>query len=110
MIKIWIDDIREPPFGYLWFKSVNEVINYLEKIENALDEYDYPPEDLLIEAIDLDHDAGKYSKDGGDYIEILNWMERRKMGGWPIRLHTANPVGRENMRTIIRHNNWKEVF
>ena len=33
-IKIWVDDIREVPEGYIGTKSVNETIMLIEKIEN----------------------------------------------------------------------------
>ena len=29
---------------------------------------------------------------------------------YPIRIHSANPVGVANMRRIIQRNSWKEVF
>jgi hypothetical protein len=29
---------------------------------------------------------------------------------YPIRIHSMNPVGRENMRAIIRRNGWTEVM
>ncbi len=35
-MKIWVDDIRPAPEGYVWFKSVNETIEYLSRIP-------YPP-------------------------------------------------------------------
>lgn len=28
---------------------------------------------------------------------------------YPIRIHSMNPVGRENMRRIIKRNGWTEV-
>lgn len=108
MYKIWIDDIRPAPDGYLWFHSVNEAIKFLVEIENALDEYDIPPLSLFIEVIDIDHDAGEFAKDGGDYIEVLKWMEVNQIS-WPIHLHSMNPVGVQNMRAIIKKNGWKEV-
>ena len=64
--------------------------------------------DTNIELLDLDHDAGDYAADGGDYIEILNWLEKTGRN-YPIRLHSANPVGVENMRRIIKRNGWTEV-
>jgi hypothetical protein len=57
----------------------------------------------------MDHDAGDYAYLGGDYIELLNWMERHGIDDIPIHLHTMNPVGRMNMKAIIEHNGWKEV-
>ena len=40
---------------------------------------------------------------------ILDYMEELEINDIPIHLHTANPVGRENMRRIIQKNGWKEV-
>ena len=62
-----------------------------------------------IELVDLDHDAGDYATYGGDYIRVLDFMEKN-MYNHPIRIHSMNPVGRENMRAIIRRNGWKEVM
>lgn len=84
---------------------------YEELVENALDEFDFPPAELWndkIELIDLDHDAGDYAADGGDYTKILDWLEETNRN-YPIRIHSQNPVGVENMRRIIERNNWMEV-
>ena len=98
MIKLWIDDVRPAPPGYIWFKSVNEVKEYLHNIE-----YTYG-----VELIDIDHDAGDYASDGGDYIKLLDWLEATRRN-YPIHIHSMNPVGVENMRRIIQRNGWKEV-
>lgn len=117
-MKIWLDDIRPAPEGYEWCKSV---IEFLLFYSHRLDE---------IEFMDFDHDAGDYVVEGGDYIEILKWLD-----GWynnylsyhkrvedhhsillaetiskiKFRFHSANPVGVENMRRIIERNGWEEV-
>ena len=56
-----------------------------------------------IEEIDLDHDAGDWAGCGGDYIKVIEYLEYR--GAWiePIkfRIHTMNPVGRENLKRAI---------
>ena len=62
-----------------------------------------------IEVIDIDHDAGEYYQYGGDYIRLLDWLEETGRN-YPIRIHSQNPVGVQNMRAIIRRNGWKEVF
>ena len=64
--------------------------------------------ELSIDVIDLDHDAGDYAYDGGDYIKLLDWLEETERN-YPIRIHSMNPVGVENMRRIIRRNGWTEV-
>jgi putative Mg2+ transporter-C (MgtC) family protein len=63
---------------------------------------------LPIELIDIDHDAGDYANDGGDYIKLLDLLEETGRS-YPIRIHSMNPVGRENMLAIIRRNGWTEV-
>ena len=62
-----------------------------------------------IEIIDIDHDAGDFYYDGGDYIKLLDWLEETGRN-YSIRIHSQNPVGVANMRRIIERNNWKEVF
>lgn len=112
-MKLWIDDVRPAPEGYTWCHSVFRAIKEIELFESSLfDDYyiDNVPLDKLdkIEVIDMDHDAGDYWQYGGDYIELLNWLEETGRS-YPIRIHSMNPVGVANMRTIIQRNNWEEV-
>lgn len=127
-MKLWIDDVRPAPKGYVCFKSVNETKSNIEAIEQERDAFVEKAQHQLnhhdlqgfisflgmasrreIELIDIDHDAGDYVKDGGDYIKLLNWLEETERN-YPIRIHSANPVGVANMRRIIERNGWKEVF
>lgn len=104
-MKIWIDDVRQPPNWNLgsdawhWATSVKDAINAIEYFE----------EWFKVELIDIDHDAGDYVNDGGDYIKVLDWLEETGRS-YPIRIHSMNPVGVENMRRIIHKNGWTEVF
>lgn len=98
-MKLWIDDIRPAPKGYQWAKSVVEAHIRIRWAEES---------NVPIELIDIDHDAGSYAIYGGDYIKVLDWLEITGRN-YPIRIHSMNPVGIENMRRIIRRNNWTEV-
>lgn len=84
------------PEGYELARSVNEakcLIQYCEEHE------------IEIEVLDLDHDLGDYYPDGGDAIRLLDWLVERECF-YPVKIHTANPVGRANMiRLIDRY--WK---
>ena len=106
-MKLWVDDVRPAPNGYVWYKSVNEaqkaIFNYeiMYAVSGCKEFY-------KIELIDIDHDAGDYASEGGDYIKLLDWLEETGRN-YPIRIHSMNPVGRENMRRIIQKNGWKEV-
>ena len=103
ILKVWVDDVRTKPIDYnTSFHSVNEVIAYLESIKNS----------NASVLLDLDHDAGDYFHDGGDYIRILDWIEKT---GFTLnnpeacivfRIHSSNPVGQDNMKKIITKNGW----
>lgn len=73
-LKIWVDDIREAPEGYIWSKSVNQTIDIITKNENNYNNI----------ILHLDHDAG-------DYIKILDWLEEtnRKV---IVGIHSMNKV------------------
>ena len=91
-MKIWVDDLRPVPQGYVGTKSVNETIELIEQLENAGER---------IELLDLDHDLGDYVSQGGDAIKILDYLAERGTF-YPILIHTANPVGRANMERMIK--------
>ena len=111
-LKLWIDDVRPAPEGYVWCKSVDDAWSTIRRYTNDIEE------------ISLDHDAGEYVFEGGDYIKILDkleslchstnaierayWLERCIR--FRFSLHSANAVGVANMRRIIQRNGWKEVF
>jgi len=95
-MKIWVDDLRPVPNGYIGTKSVDETIEIIQKVEN---------QGIEIELLDLDHDLGDYANDGGDAIKILDFLVERE-SFYPIKIHTANPVGRANMERMIQRY-WK---
>ena len=100
-MKLWIDDIRTPPdHEYYWFKTVNTAKRIIELCEEGYFS--------KVTLIDIDHDAGNYAYDGGDYIKLLDWLEETGRN-YPIRIHSMNPVGVAHMRAIIERNGWMEV-
>ena len=107
-IKIWIDDCRPAPKDYIWCKTVNEAKLVIQNIETlySIEETACLPSIALIS---IDHDAGDYAKFGGDYINVLTWMEKQGYN-IPIHIHSMNVVGVQNMRAIIQHNGWKEIY
>lgn len=106
-MKLWVDDVRPAPEGYVWCKTVYAAKYAIQAEEDYQRTFPY---DLYfgIELIDIDHDAGDFAYDGGDYIKLLDWLEETGRN-YPIRIHSMNPVGRENMRRIIQKNGWTEV-
>ena len=134
-MKLWIDDVRPAPEGYVWCKSVNSakrmiglvadtyVVEFnpghftlaygeaeLKQLENRVEhKVNIVSHTDPLELIDIDHDAGDFACDGGDYIRLLDWLEETGRN-YPIRIHSMNPVGVANMRAIIQRNNWREMF
>ena len=98
---IWLDDIREIPEsarrsgdGCVWVKSVNKARCAVEEAEaKGIGEF----------LLDLDHDLGDYAADDGDAVKLVLWLieTKRNNSNYKVILHTANPVGRENMRALI---------
>ena len=126
-MKLWIDDVRPAPEGYVWCKSVDEAKLEILKMEQqqrmfyeeafyrlkCMDKYGYHKMLEMsnrreIELIDVDHDAGDFACHGGDYIRLLDWLEETGRN-YPIHIHSANAVGVANMRRIIERNDWKEI-
>ena len=110
-MKLWIDDVRQAPNMYIWLRSVDEAkecIEFLEEHLAMVSEELRPFSNNRIELIDIDHDAGDYSRFGGDYIRLLDWLEETGRN-YPIRIHSMNPVGIANMRAIIKRNGWIEI-
>ena len=116
MIYLWVDDERPAPADLFTrdddlyiTNTVNDAIKVIRK------EYKAGNTHFLL---DLDHDAGDFFDQGGDYINILRYLEdMRRMGHIrnmqvQVKIHTGNNVGRQNMRNIIEVNrDWmKEIL
>lgn len=97
MAKIWADDTRYAPAGYIELGSTDAVVNYLKN---------HSPQE--IEILDLDFDAGYMEQFGGHFINVLLWMERNNYS-CPVRFHSSDFISRQKMREIARRNGWEEV-
>ena len=86
-MKLWIDDLRTPPEGYLWAKTSDEAIDHLNGYVFAL--------------VSFDHDLG-----GDDTSRrVVDWMrDNLDIDEWPrhINIHSANPVGVRNLMADLR--------
>lgn len=121
-MKLWVDDVRPAPEGYVWCKSVNEAKTMIKHIEDAfystgrlgyqmasysnLEGENYKKIIaccmlLEIELIDLDYDSGDYEKDGGPYIKLMDWLVERGTL-YPLAFHSQNCVGMEYMKRMYR--------
>lgn len=118
-MKLWIDDVRPAPKGYIWVKSVGEAIYEIKRYKREFDAcwefyiLGYCDKEQLerwltawtIEEISCDNDLGGNEIEG---YKLLDWLEATGHN-FPIHIHTSNSVARERMRAIIERNGWTEV-
>lgn len=90
-ISVWLDDERPMPSSFdVHVKTAWEAIELLKKD--------------VVEYISLDHDLGDDEKFGTG-MDVARWIEEHAFLGdlTPLsyNLHTANPVGRDNMMKAL---------
>ena len=93
-MRVWLDDLREAPPGWVRVRTPEEAIGLLETGD--------------VTEASLDHDLGLL---GGERertgYDVVLWLEREVAEGrWiiplpEIRVHSANPVGRARMERAI---------
>ena len=96
-MKVWLDDRREPPPGWVWVKTPAETITLLEACE--------------VEELSLDHDLGLFGEDGREETgyDVLLWIEEQVVlhGFRPptLAVHSANSAALERMERAIESIN-----
>ena len=86
-MKIFLDDTRDAPEGWVLAKTADKAINLLRLNK--------------VECISLDYDLGSFYKTGYD---VLRWIEDKiylsdeNFKVPEILIHTQNPVGRARMQ------------
>ena len=94
---IYLDDVRNPP-GRGW-----HVIRCVALLKSMIVGLGVSNESYDIH-LSLDHDLGEDEPTGYDF---LNWLEAMIVAGsfknliFNFSVHSANPVGRDNMRRAI---------
>jgi hypothetical protein len=93
-VKVWLDDVRDAPPGWVRTFTPEEVIGLLRLGE--------------VTELSLDHDLGLM--DGERELtgyDVVLWLEKEVgAGSWrfalpEISIHSANPVGHGRMRRAI---------
>lgn len=106
MIKIWHDDIRKAPDGWLWARTNESAKNLLVKLQGQVSE------------ISLDHDLGLEELDPDAYVmlngeeahvsflagqseitgyDLVNWMCVMQLVPPKVTIHSWNPAGAQKM-------------
>lgn len=100
-IYIYIDDMRQPLIpDALWVKSYDEAIAALIDITDLMD-----IDDFISLVVDFDHDLGE----GKTGYDVAKWLIDNSYIG-KFRIHSMNPVGANNIRQLLKHYGWTEVF
>jgi Cyclic-phosphate processing Receiver domain len=93
-VRVWLDDVREAPEGWVHVKTPEEAIDLLRSGE--------------VKEISLDHDLGLATPEAERTgYDVLAWLEEAvATGTWRhsvpvIRVHSANPVGWRRMEQAI---------
>lgn len=99
MLRIWLDDERPAPEGWIHCEGPYEVIGYISLQDRG----------SLIEEISLDHDLGyKYGYEQTGYY-VLQWLEYEivhygltRIKNLPkLTVHSANPPAHKRMLAAI---------
>lgn len=82
-MRVWLDDLRPAPPGWIWTRSTSSTRGLLSS--------------GAVRQLSLDHDLG-WSENG---FSLLRWMSRE--GHWPesLHVHSANPWGSRRMLRLI---------
>lgn len=88
MIKLFLDDVRPAPEGWMLVTNVEDAKLVLMKYR--------------VTHLSLDHDLGENVQSGYD---LVKWIEERyfvqDIRPPEMTIHSANPVGRQNMQRAI---------
>lgn len=93
-MKVWLDDLRHAPDGWVRTYNARQTINVIRG--------------GAVTHLSLDHDLGNEEIVGTGY-DVMHWLEREFFKGNfhninpdNIKFHTANIVGRMNMERCLR--------
>lgn len=88
-MKLWIDDLRIAPPGWVWAKTSEQAITILDAF--ALDGTE------PLDVVSFDHDLG----DDDTTRPVVMWMIENDVRSETYFVHSANPVGREWLEGMI---------
>ena len=87
---LWVDDLRPVPNEYR--------DNYQERWARDYDEAVTELHRFRFDVICLDHDLG----DGPTGYDLCKYIVAKRIYCPEYRIHTSNPVGRQNMTELLR--------
>lgn len=110
-MKLWVDDIRPAPEGWVWARTVTEAIRLLATqppYDHISLDHDISHEITLNTGLSRPYPCGETFEPVARFLGVLWWYinevrDAEDGDGWnpKITLHTANPVGAEKMEAIL---------
>lgn len=106
MLKLWHDDVRKPPEGWVWARTNEQAIAVLENgwpvsecsldFDLGLHGVELPEDpDELIKVI---YEVGPPEEDGAD---LVRWMVGNRYVPSKITIHSWNPDGAREMARLF---------
>ena len=101
-MKLWVDDIRPAPEGWTQARTVTSAIAFLYRFSNEVTD------------ISIDHDISYAVEVAGTqrpfpspetFMSVAYYIVACFPMMCGITIHSANPVGSENMRKLFEDNN-----
>lgn len=103
-MKLWVDDIVKAPEGWAWCRSVSGAKIFIETYEKK----DKDP----LTVISVDTDAGCWKDIGGNYIQLLKWLETTGRN-YRVEIHAKDYQNDseviKEMQEIIQRNGWDNM-
>lgn len=100
-MKLWHDDVRPAPDGWVWVKTNAEAQEILLR--------------YVVLECSLDHDLGgepdesvesmlqRGDSPNGSGLDLIRWMIAKDCVPPKVFIHSWNPVGAQNMASELRH-------
>lgn len=88
-MKIYLDDVRDAPEGWIRAKTVTEALRLLRT--------------NTVEEISLDNDLGDGESEGYTLLNIIEWTVAQGTLDPPkMKVHSSNPAARKRMEAAIK--------
>lgn len=91
-MKLWLDDIREAPEGWVHFTSPWKALEAILRHGDMIEEWS------------LDHDLGDNVPTGYDFLCMIELLVAKGLEVHipaEVNIHSANPAGRDNMLAAL---------
>lgn len=87
-MKIYLDDVRDCPDGYILCRTAEEAIEYIKTGK--------------VKFISFDHDLGEVPLSGYDVATFIENMVQQKEISCPCwSIHSSNPIGRKRIQQAM---------